>query len=366
VKNEPEERLYYLDGLRSFLIILVVLLHVSQIYNPNHTWNIYFEDGSILVSYMVDFLGLLCMPTFFMIAGYFSVVSFKHSHKKNFLIKRIRRLLLPLMTIALTLNLLQAYILVGTGWKDYSISTYISEGIWISHLWFLINLIVYTIISYIFIRYFKAQTKKILLFIIDKMNNISIYVVLFILPIISIALLASFKLIPGYIYGINIYAILSYTPFYLFGILLMLNKTLLNKFSHISIFVSLTIVVVAFIIFTTIKGIEAKEYKIVYFYFKGLATWFTASLAFTLFKKYLNRKSEVIFKISDASYTIYLVHHVLVIILGIVFINLELNFIIGLPTLFTTVVLFSYFFHRKIVLKIGFLQLLLNGQVNKR
>jgi len=355
-------RLYYLDALRSFLLLLVVLMHSSQVYNSEQTWLIYSHSNSIIIDYFVSFLGLLRMPTFFMIAGYFTVISFRHSHNKGFLLKRILRLFIPLITIAVTLNILQAYILVKSGWKDYALQTYIINGDWIQHLWFLINLIIYTILAYLFIRFFKEPTKKVLQVISKKMANMSLYTLLLVLPFISISVILILKLTPNYLYSININQVIVYMPYYFFGILIMLNKTLLNKFANISIPIGLFITLFSFVLIKNVDGMVAIQYKLLYYYFKGLAVWTIASLAFTIFKKYVNFKSDLIYKISDASYSIYLVHHVIVVMIGLILIQLNFSFLIGLPLLFVISVVLSYLVHRKIILKSTILKFLINGK----
>jgi peptidoglycan/LPS O-acetylase OafA/YrhL len=226
INKLKKERLYYLDALRSFLILLVALMHSSQVYNSSQTWLIYSENNSIIINYLVSLLGLLCMPTFFMIAGYFAVISFRHSHGKNFLLKRISRLLIPLVFIAFTLNILQAYILTSSGWKDYTISTYFSNGDWIQHLWFLINLIAYTLTAYLFIKYFKIQTKKYLLYISDKIKSYSIHLLHHIIVIIIGIFIINLDL--SIWIGISILFISSVTISYIVHRKLILNSNILQ------------------------------------------------------------------------------------------------------------------------------------------
>lgn len=363
MENKSEERLYYLDAVRSFLILSVVLTHCLQVYNSNKTWNIYFEHGSIISTFMIDFLSLLIMPTFFMLAGYFTVISFAHFSGVKFLLKRLSRLVLPLITIALTLNVLQAFLLVNFGWKEYTIETYFTQGHWVSHLWFLLNLIVYTIISYLFITNVKTKTKSVLFLISKFFEKQSIYMILLLLPLINFGLVVIFKYIQINLYGININQIIMYMPYYLFGIILSINKDFLNKFSNTSLLIDFIVIIVAY---TLMKNCEARneiEYKVVYYYSKALGTWYMASMSFGIFKNFFNYKSEFLYKISDSSYTIYLVHHILVIIIGMLWIKLDLNFIVGLPLLFIIVVVMSYSFHRKVVLNFNVLKFLINGKM---
>ena len=356
-------RLYYLDALRSFLILCVVLVHSAQVYNPNKTWLIYSENTSIFANYLIELLVLLIMPTFFMLAGYFSVISFMHSLQRNFLSKRLLRLLVPFVTIVSTLNILQAVLLVKLGWKHYILPSYVLNGDWIQHTWFLINLIVYTILIYILTKYFKKSTQLFVYILINRFNSLNIYLLIAFLPLVNIALMVLYKIIPHNILGINLTQIIAFIPFYAFGIFLFLSKTLLNKFSNISIVASATIVFISYLAINIFKIYDVLEYKLLYLYFKYLGTWFMSSLFFSLFYKYLNVKSQLLYKISDASYTIYLTHHILVVSFGILFIYFNFQIYLGLPFLFLISVLLSYYFHRKFVLSIPILQFLLNGKV---
>jgi len=363
--NQSLNRLYYLDALRSFLILMVVLLHSSQIYNTSQSWLIYSSNVSNSVHYLVDFLQLLCMPTFFIIAGYFSVISFKHSQGNNFLMKRVLRLAIPLFFIAFTLNTLQSYILVITGWKDYDLISYISQGYWIQHLWFLINLIVYTIISYILVVFYKKELKILLLSVPEKLVILKTYQLLFILPLISLSLILLKQATPSYFLGVNINQIISYMPYFFFGILLMFNDRLLKKFTDISISFALVIILLSIMIIEYTSNAQGILSKLLFYYTKALGAWFAASLAFTVFQKYVNYQSMFIYKISDASYSIYLVHHIFVVLIGLVLIKVNVEAWMGLPILFILSVGISYIIHQNLIVKNSLLLFLINGKKSK-
>jgi len=146
------------------------------------------NEGSVFAGLLIKLLVLLIMPTFFILAGYFSVISFLHSHGRTFLFKRLLRLFLPFMTIVLTLNVLQALLLVSFGWQHYTIKSYILNGDWIQHTWFLINLITYTLISSFLIVYSREKIKLFFAYLISKIELFSIYLLLAFLPFINIAL----------------------------------------------------------------------------------------------------------------------------------------------------------------------------------
>lgn len=360
-----KERIYYLDSMRGVLILLVVVMHGAQVYNPAHTWLIYSENSSLIGGYIVNATSFR-MPAFFIIAGYFTVVSFRHSHTDGFLFHRIKRLLIPLIVVALTLNSLQAYLLNSTGWKSYTLIPYLQEGQWIQHLWFLINLIAYTIISFLIVKSCKASVKKVMIKVVKVMTAFPMYVILFLLPLVSIILLAGFKLIPTFILGVNIAQILWYTPFFLFGVLLMLNKDMLIRFSNISPVLSIIVIISAHSMHLYFQDSDILVYKIINKYFEVLGIWFSSSLIFYIFKKFANKRSTFFYNLSDASYTIYVVHHILVIAMGLLLIKINTYPTLGMLILIVSASLLSYSVHRLIVLKISIFQLLLNGYRKKK
>lgn len=362
MKTNSSRRIYFLDALRSFLIVGVVLLHATQIYNPAKTWLIFSDNTTIVASYMILVLGWLLMPTFFMIAGYSSVISLNNHSNKSFFWKRISRLLIPLLTVVLIFNTIQALILVKFGWKEYTIASYINNGDWIQHVWFLINLIVYTIISILTLKYFKEKVKHGIDFIIKQIESISIYKLFLFMPLISIILLILYRIVPDRLLGINLTQIIGYMPFYFFGILLFLDNKLLKKITNTSIVIDIFVLLLSAVIIKYVENFHDIEYRLIYYYFKYLGIWFISSLAFTIFYKYFNFQSKLIFQISDASYSIYLIHHILVIIFGLFVIYLNVDFYIGILIVFTFSTFLSYILHKKLILSHKLFQLFINGK----
>lgn len=364
--KQSNERYYYLDTLRSFLIFLVVFMHSSQIFNPEQTWLLYSDNSSILVKYMVEFTNLLRMPSLFIVTGFFTVISFRHRNSDFFLTKRIFRLLIPLIVIAITFNSIQGYLLYSFEWKTYKLQTYFSNGDWIQRLWFLINLIVYTLISYLCIRFFKNSVVNKVKIITSKLNNISIYYLLFIFPIFSIIMLIIMKIIPTFIFGINLNSILNYMPYFFLGVILCLNKNLLAKISNVPLIYSSTIVIIFYSLSIMIIEQEHILFRVLYFYLKGIAIYFITCFIFSFFKKFLDFKIDFISKLNNSSYSVYLLHHLFVVAIGLYVIYLDLHFILGIPLIFLLSILLSYTIHRTIIMNSEIMMFLINGQKTKK
>lgn len=107
-------RLAYLDNLRTTLITLVVLGHLSVTYGIDADWY-YYEGGE--VSQIASTLGLMAvviiisfaMGLFFLIAGYFTPPAYDRKGTRRFLAGRLKRLGIPWLLFEVFLNPLIHY-----------------------------------------------------------------------------------------------------------------------------------------------------------------------------------------------------------------------------------------------------------------
>ena len=128
------------------------------------------------------------MPAFFIVSGYFCLLTIKRYGPQKFFNVRIKRIVIPLVTTAITLNTIQILILNYTGWKNIDFETYVLTGGWISHLWFLVNLIVYFSIAFLCAKYFSQQFSKINKLITRIFQKTPFYLIIFGLPLIWLAI----------------------------------------------------------------------------------------------------------------------------------------------------------------------------------
>jgi fucose 4-O-acetylase-like acetyltransferase len=158
--KKPTERLYFIDNVRVWIIMLVVAHHAGQAFGPTGgDWFIYNTErvrmlGSFFYVNASFFMGLL-----FLISGYFSAFSYDRKGVGQFLKDRLRRIGIPLLFFALVVNLPLSYSAAGTQltFLQYVIHPHIWEWRFLyAHLWFLGHLLVfafgYAIIRMIFSR----------------------------------------------------------------------------------------------------------------------------------------------------------------------------------------------------------------------
>jgi len=158
IKQAAGSRLYYVDNLRTFLAILVVMHHAGQPYGPGGGWWIPAEApqpidtlvlGAFFAINMSFFMGL-----FFMVSAYFVPGSYDRKGAGTFFKDRLVRLGIPLVLFSLLVFPAMFYLLHGVGvtsFGDYYLNTYLSiegllkgQGFTVWHLWFLEQLLIFS------------------------------------------------------------------------------------------------------------------------------------------------------------------------------------------------------------------------------
>lgn len=129
------ERLYYLDNIRIFLIVIVIFVHAAEPYGPGAAWPIKapvplpFANilivGAFLAISTSFFMGL-----FFFISAYFLPGSFDRKGGKRFLKDRFIRLGIPLIIVMASILPLTFYL------------TYGYEGSFLHYYWWWTTLVV--------------------------------------------------------------------------------------------------------------------------------------------------------------------------------------------------------------------------------
>jgi len=359
------QRIYYLDAMRGVLMILGVVLHSAQVFNPRQEWLLYSQKSTVLAPILIDAIHLFRMPAFFIISGYFAVLTLRKYGSSKFLKVRIQRIIIPLLVTAITLNSLQTYLLSKFNWLDFYLKEYFLNGEWVSHLWFLINLVFYFIFAFILVKVFKNRVYRWLKYIDKIIYKVPFIIIMLLLPFVVIGFLAI-----GKIYTmkgiIDSSALLLYLPFFLFGMLLQGHKGLLVKFTELSPLVSFFMIVLGLYIVNCLSQYDGFIWFLIKFYFIALGMWFSASLCFYIFKRFADNYSKIFMYLSDASYSVYLFHHVFVIAVGLLFIHYDIGGIVGMFLLMFIVGTVSLLIHLLLISKINILSFLFNGKALKR
>ena len=352
-------RLIYFDNMRAILMLLVIVSHAACVFATKDYWYVIRSQDTTLLANIIFLSGQsFKMGAFFIISGYFAMMSLEKYSSSTFLKKRMFRIGIPLIVVAITLNSLQKYILIKTGWvDDFNLYKYIVNGEWKQHLWFLINLLIYFLFIVLIKKYIFIVDKK-----IDKWtSNISIILILFTLPLFTVILLIVAKIYP--LRGIiNSSVILMFLPFFMVGVFFKNNKNLMHRFETIPIYISLSITIVSIYFVDTYTGVlQGNKWLAILLYFGFVAKWFSIALFFNISKKYLNRKSPILDYLRESSYSMYLVHHVWIVIFSLILIKLGVDANLGLFLLILFTMGISLAIYRWIISKNKTLYFLFNG-----
>ena len=160
-------RIYFLDNLRTFMIFLVVLIHVATVYEKYSMgalwWIVIDPSASDLNGILFLILNIFVMATIFFISGYFAPLSLKNRTGWIFLRSKFKRLMIPWIIAVLTLIpfykiiFLYSRNLTQESWTSY----FHWNSLWSQNwLWFLPVLFLFNIL-YLFFS--KVNTSKITL-----------------------------------------------------------------------------------------------------------------------------------------------------------------------------------------------------------
>ena len=153
--TKPRTRLFYLDNLRIYLTILVIVHHAALAYGGSGNWPVQDPGVDEISPLLLTFFNALnqsyFMSAFFLLAGYFTPRSLERKGAKRFLIDRLIRLGIPVLVyITIILNFTYWFLSVfywGVPFGIGDIRLLYEPG----HLWFLQLLLIFAVI-YVLLR----------------------------------------------------------------------------------------------------------------------------------------------------------------------------------------------------------------------
>lgn len=163
-------RLTYLDNLKVFLVMLVIVHHVGQAYGPTGGFWPYqssLHESVPWLGHLFSVNAAFFMGLFFMISGYFFPGSFDRHGGWKFLQSKLIRYGIPLLFALFIMMPIVGYFYYVTyishqplGYIEYFIKIFLGIGgnhpEWnFGPLWFVENLLVYAVLYFVFRTIFK-------------------------------------------------------------------------------------------------------------------------------------------------------------------------------------------------------------------
>ncbi|EPC0894636.1 glucans biosynthesis protein MdoC [Citrobacter freundii] len=324
--SPPRE--YFLDSIRAWLMLLGIPFHISLIYST-HTWHVNSAEPSWWLTLFNDFIHAFRMQVFFVISGYFSYMLFLRYPLKRWWKVRVERVGIPMLTAIPLLTLPQFIMLQyvkgkADSWHTLSGYDKYNALAWelISHLWFLLVLVVLTTLSMWVFTQMKhrltqsdvgsapavSMTKLTLIFAVLGFGYAAVRrTILILYP----------SILSDGMFNFIVMQTLFYVPFFMLGALVFINPNLKALFTTPSRGCTLgaACAFVAYLLNQRYGNGDAWMYETEYVITMVMGLWMV-NVVFSLGHRLLNFQSARVTYFVNASLFIYLVHHPLTLFFG--------------------------------------------------
>jgi len=376
-KPTLQTRVYYLDKLRIFLTILVILHHAAIAYGGSGIWAVK-EAATDSISPIIFTLfnatnQSFFMAAFFLLAGYFTPRSYEEKGTLKFLKDRLIRLGIPLALYTPIIVPINMYIIQFAIYGTEQLSfleilqyQYTHFRIQFGHLWFLLVLLVFTGIYVLFRvvtnRYFPQKSVQIFR---DKFPpNRILCASIILLSFLTFVVRLEYP-VDEWVYFVQVSHLISYI-FCFYGGILAYRGDWFNRISKSHAkkwgFIALITILISPLILLLGGALESGSYDA----FKGGMTWQALTYSFWesilligilmwliyIFREKFNQHGSTLKFLSANVYTVYIIHQPILIALNVAFLS------IAIPTIMKFIIvsiisillcfILSHFFFRKI------------------
>jgi glucan biosynthesis protein C len=380
-RKSRASRVAFLDGARSVLMILGVFLHGANIYATNIPWIISDSQKHVVFDIITRSIHLFRMPAFFMVAGYFSAMLLTRRTIGSYIRQRGQRLGIPFLFTLLTINICQLLLIYGSpdslvsamgravgGAREFSL--FVDR--WISHLWFLIDAFILSVTGaaiHMGITAFGGSgvARRVIdrsRAAIEASSYVRLSIVVLALPFLHFLILVIMKIsgitaLPelGFFYP---YRLAEMSQFFFVGMLCYHSPAFLRRISTVkpADAVALAILLVLFV--GPWSGIELP--RVASTYATDLAIWLSIICFMWVFASTVKKPSRLWRYLSDASYTVYLLHHIIVVLIGSLILDWSLSAYVKYLIVVGFAIFLPLLFHHFAVLRIPPLRFALNGK----
>ncbi|EMF6453442.1 glucans biosynthesis protein MdoC [Salmonella enterica] len=327
MSSVPAPREYFLDSIRAWLMLLGIPFHISLIYST-HSWHVNSAAPSWWLTLFNDFIHAFRMQVFFVISGYFSYMLFLRYPLKHWWKVRVERVGIPMLT-AIPLLTLPQFILLQyvkektENWPTLSAYEKYNTLAWelISHLWFLLVLVILTTVSIGIFTWFqkRQETSK------PRPAAISLAKLPLIFFLLGVAYAAIRRIIfivyPAILsdgmFNFIVMQTLFYVPFFILGALAFIHPDLKARFTTPSRGCTLgaAVAFIAYLLNQRYGSGDAWMYETESVITMVMGLWMV-NVVFSLGHRLLNFQSARVTYFVNASLFIYLVHHPLTLFFG--------------------------------------------------
>ncbi|CAI0769243.1 glucans biosynthesis protein MdoC [Serratia quinivorans] len=323
------QREFFLDSIRAYLMLLGIPFHLSLIYS-SHAWAVNSATPSFSLTVLNDFIHAFRMQVFFVISGYFSYLLYERYERHKWLKVRLERVAIPLLSSIPLITVPQFFMLKYftdklNGWENFSLYQKINVTVWelVSHLWFLLTLSLLTTLCFYLFKKIKAIKSNTPPYPINKMTelgNISLFFLIYALFYSAghrIILIFAPYLLSNGLFNFVVMETMFYLPFFILGAYAFKYVWLKEIFLKPSVWSLLGSLLLFIAYMLNQKYLAHSSYMFeLEVLIKTLLGILMANVVFSFGHTLLNYHSPRITYLVNASLFIYLVHHPLILIYG--------------------------------------------------
>lgn len=330
------ERKYYIDNLRWLAILLLFAFHAAQIWSGGEYSGFYIWSHADTVLYVFSTAVYPWYMTFlFAIAGMSCKYALQKRTNKQFVVERMKKLLVPFFFGLLVLVPVMTYTAevyfngyTGTYWQQYGLFfTKVTDltgyrgGFTPAHLWFLLYLFIISLAALLIICLQKKCLPK------CRVDGVSyFFIILLFIP----------EWLCQYILNISGKSLGQFLILFLFGYYILSEESILQKLKQYQ-FVSLALSILSGSLYTYLYCFEnLRNVSITGLYiFFG---WMGIITLLGIGQSKLNFHNRLSDYLTRASFSVYILHMPILVVIGFFILKLP----VGVAVQFSLIVLTSF------------------------
>ncbi|MDJ0915340.1 MAG: acyltransferase [Desulfobacterales bacterium] len=332
-----EERRYDIDWVRVVATLAVFIFHSGRFFDKLD-WHLKNVQQNLFFTMFVGFLDLWMMPLLFLLSGLGTWHSLKSRSSKQYLLERVKRLLIPLYTVgAFILLPPQFYFELVTHGRDvssiwklipplyggslrFSFDAPYIVNLWSGHLWFLQFLFIASLLLLPLLLYLKSEPGQHLLLKLADWSDRWGVIFLFLIPLVLVRIG-----LRGFFHGAHTWAdLIYYSVFFLIGYVIASDRRFTEGYKrHGWVFLVLGIAAYAgegFLIFGVhypYPGAESFSWMYVLFNILiSIGNFCWVMFILSLAAKYMNFNHKVLTYGNEAVLPFYIFHQTIILCVG--------------------------------------------------
>jgi glucans biosynthesis protein C len=327
---DTSNRRYYLDWIRVLAMMGIFFFHNARFFDIFSDWHVRNATTNLAASGLVAFLSQWIMPLFFLVAGAGTYYALKTRNTGQYIQERTLRLLVPLIFGMLVIVVPQAYYeAVSHGEQLAGYNIFQIYGLYLQtltdmnwfHLWFLVDLFLFSIITIPLFLTWGKSGKSII-------SRLAAFFekpwALWVLLVLSITIV-NISIYPDGYWGSRNggWNIVTYLLFFVFGYLIFSNPRTMETIKKVRWFALGTGIIASSVLFTLylnemadLTNYFGSSSFVIGSLIQALNAWGWLLTILGFGSRYLNRNNRFLAYSNEAVLPFYILHQTVIIVIG--------------------------------------------------